>query len=68
MIEKTKAQIKELEEEIRRKRLWIKEMEKPQYCQHCGKQIDKDYLPSYSCEKCVEEFVTKLPKHCVFGK
>jgi predicted RNA-binding Zn-ribbon protein involved in translation (DUF1610 family) len=57
LIGKAKNKIKELELEIQGIKDWIKDMENPQFCQHCGKQIDKDYLPSYSCEKCVEEHI-----------
>jgi predicted RNA-binding Zn-ribbon protein involved in translation (DUF1610 family) len=68
MIEKIKNQIKEREQEIAHLKEVLEDYKKPHYCQHCGKQIAKEYLPSYSCEKCVEEMVAKLPKHCLFGK
>lgn len=29
-------------------------------CQECNKEIDPEYLPSFFCEECVNDFMDKI--------
>ena len=60
--------IQELEVELEHHRDYEAYLKEPHYCDECGKKIDKYYLPSNFCKKCVNDYVDSvIIDNCKFG-